>query len=90
MKVCDETRNRYNRPLILIAAENIIISVKKGDCVLIITNSNETVGLLGAIALARSLIIDLKAISVILSDFFEDRDLKTAFLKLVLVRAISQ
>jgi len=39
MKVYDETRQRYGRPLTLLAAEKLLEVVKPGDHVLIITNS---------------------------------------------------
>ena len=65
MKVYDETREMYGRPLTLLAAERLLESVGRGDHVLIITNSHETDGPPGAAALARSLVVGLGAIPVI-------------------------
>jgi hypothetical protein len=69
MKVYDETRMLYGRPLTLLAAEKIIEKVKPGDYILIITNSHEMDGPPGAAALARSLIIGLRAIPIIIANF---------------------
>jgi D-glutamate cyclase len=69
MKVYDETRKRYGRPLTLLAAEKIVEAVKPGDHVLIITNSHEMDGPPGAAALARSLLVGLQAIPIIAANF---------------------
>lgn len=69
MKVYDDTRNRFGRPLTLLAAEKLKESVGEGDYVIIVTNSHEMDGPPGAAAIARALIIGLKAIPVIVSDF---------------------
>lgn len=69
MKVYDETRVRYGRPLTLLAAEKIVENVKPGDYVLIITNSHEMDGPPGAAALARSLLVGLRAIPIIMANF---------------------
>ncbi len=67
MKVYDETRARYGRPLTLLAAEKIIENVKPGDYVLIITNSHEMDGPPGAASMARSLLVGLRAIPIIMA-----------------------
>ena len=64
MKVYDETRNRFGRPLTLLAAEKLKENVGDGDFVVIATNSYEMDGPPGAAALARALIIGLRAIPV--------------------------
>lgn len=69
MKVYDETRERYDRPLTLLAAEKIVENVNPGDFVLIITNSHEMDGPPGAAALARSLLVGLRAIPIIMANF---------------------
>jgi len=69
MKVYDETRARYGRPLTLLAAEKIIENVKPGDYVLIITNSHEMDGPPGAASMARSLLVGLRAIPIIMTNF---------------------
>lgn len=71
MKVYDETRERYGRPLTLLAAERLLESVGRGDHVLIITNSHEMDGPPGAAALARSLVVGLGAIPVIVVNYEE-------------------
>lgn len=71
MKVYDDTRKRYGRPLTLLAAEKIIENVKEGDHVLIITNSIEMDGPPGAAVIARALLIGLRAIPIIIADFEE-------------------
>jgi hypothetical protein len=81
MKVYDETRERYGRPLTLLAAEKIIENVKEGDRVLIITNSIEMDGPPGAAVIARALLIGLRAIPIIAVNF----DMGTKF-----ERAITQ
>jgi hypothetical protein len=69
MKVYDETRMKTGRPLTLLAAEKIIKEVKPWDHVLIITNSHEMDGPPGAAALARSLLVGLRAIPIIMANF---------------------
>jgi hypothetical protein len=71
MKVYDDTRKKYGRPLTLIAAEKIIENVNPGDYVFIITNSHEMDGPPGSAALARALLIGLRAIPVIMANFKE-------------------
>ena len=71
MKVYDETREKYGRPLTLLAAEKILENVKDGDHVLIITNSIEMDGPPGAAIMARALLIGLRAIPIIAADFEE-------------------
>lgn len=72
MKVYDETRQRYGKPLSLKAAEILIKNVNAGDHVLIITNSHEMDGPPGAAALARSLLVGLRAIPIIIANFKPD------------------
>jgi hypothetical protein len=72
MKVYDETRQRYGRPLTLLAAEKLKESIGQGDYVLIVTNSHEMDGPPGAAALARSLLIGLGAIPVIVTEHLEE------------------
>lgn len=72
LKVYKETRERYGRPLTLLAAEKLKEKVKEGDYVLIATNSIEMDGPPGAAALARALVIGLRATPVILSDYEEN------------------
>ena len=69
MKIYDETRKHYDRPLTLLAAEKLVENVKPGDYVLIITNSHEMDGPPGAAALARSLLVGLRAIPIIMANF---------------------
>jgi hypothetical protein len=69
MKVYDETRARYGRPLTLLAAEKLLERVKPGDHVLIITNSHEMDGPPGSAALARALLVGLRAIPVVMANF---------------------
>jgi len=71
MRVYDETREKYGRPLTLLAAERLIESVGRGDHVLIVTNSHEMDGPPGAAAIARSLVVGLNAIPVIVTDYHE-------------------
>lgn len=71
MKVYDETRARYGRPLTLLAAEKLLERVKPGDHVLIITNSHEMDGPPGSAALARALLVGLRAIPVVMANFTE-------------------
>jgi hypothetical protein len=71
IKVYEETRKRYGRPLTLLAAERLRDEVGEGDYVFIITNSIEMDGPPGAAAIARALILGLKAIPVILVNFVE-------------------
>ena len=68
MKVYDETRQRYGRPLTLLAAERLRERVGRGDHVLIVTNSHEMDGPPGAAAIARSLLVGLGAIPVIVTE----------------------
>ena len=72
MKVYDETRERYGRPLTLLAAEKLVERVKPGDYVLIITNSHEMDGPPGAALLARSILVGLRAIPVIMANYQPD------------------
>jgi hypothetical protein len=76
MKVYDDTRKKYGRPLTLLAAEKLKEKVKEGDFVIIITNSLEMDGPPGAAALARALIVGLKAIPIILSNYQWDNKQK--------------
>ena len=69
MKVYDETRTMYGRPLTLLAAERLVEQVKPGDHVLIITNSHEMDGPPGSAALARALLVGLRAIPVVMANF---------------------
>jgi len=69
MKVYRETRERYGRPLTLLAAEKLKEKVKEGDYVIIGTNSIEMDGPPGAAALARALIIGLRAIPIIVTEY---------------------
>ena len=71
MRVYDDTRKMYGRPLTLLAAEKLKENVKRGDHVLIITNSHEMDGPPGAAALARSLVVGLGAIPVIVVNYEE-------------------
>jgi hypothetical protein len=71
MRVYDETRERQGRPLTLLAAERLREEVGKGDYVLIVTNSHEMDGPPGAAALARSLVLGLGAIPVIVVNYVE-------------------
>jgi len=72
MQVYDETRRRFGRPLTLLAAERMNERVVEGDYVLIVTNSFEMDGPPGSAALARALIVGLKAIPVILANYEEN------------------
>ena len=78
MKVYDETRELYGKPLTLFAAEKIIEEVNPGDYVLIITNSHEIDGPPGAAALARSLLVGLRAIPIIMANFKPDSKFQRA------------
>ena len=69
MRVYDETRRRYGRPLTLLAAERLIERVKPGSRVLIVTNSHEMDGPPGSAALARALLVGLRAVPVVLANF---------------------
>ena len=69
INVYDDTRKRFGRPLTLLAAEKIKENVGEGDYVFILTNSGEMDGPPGAAALARALIIGLKAVPVILTSY---------------------
>lgn len=69
MKVYDETRKRFGRPLTLLAAEKLKENVGAGDYVIIVTNSHEMDGPPGAAAIARALIVGLRAIPVIVTDY---------------------
>ncbi len=72
MRVYDETRAKFGRPLTLLAAERLRNEVKTGDYVFIVTNSHEMDGPPGSAALARSLIVGLNAIPVILANYGEN------------------
>jgi len=72
MKVYDETRNRFGRPLTLLAAEKLKENAGDGDFVVIATNSYEMDGPPGAAALARALIIGLRATPVIVTNYAEN------------------
>jgi hypothetical protein len=72
MKVYDETRRRFGRPLTLLAAERLKESVGEGDYVIIVTNSYEMDGPPGAAAIARALLVGLGAIPVIVADHEEN------------------
>lgn len=69
MKVYDETRRRFGRSLTLLATEALMNKVCEGYPVLILTNSNETDGPPGAAAIARALIVGLRAIPIIISNY---------------------
>lgn len=69
MKVYDETRARYGSPLTLLAAKRLVERVKPGDHVLIMTNSHEMDGPPGSAALARALLVGLRAIPVVMANF---------------------
>jgi hypothetical protein len=69
MNVYDDTRELYGRPLTLLAAERLIQDVGPGDYVLIVTNSHEMDGPPGSAALARALLVGLRAIPVIMANF---------------------
>jgi len=71
MKVYDETRKRFSRPLTLLAAEKLKERISEGDYVIIITNSIEMDGPPGAAALARALVVGFEAIPVILTNYEE-------------------
>jgi len=71
MKVYDETRERVGRPLTLLAAERLKERVGEGDYVIMATNSYERDGPPGAAAVARALIVGLRAIPVILANYEE-------------------
>ena len=71
MRVYDETRERYGRPLTLLAAEKLKERVSRGDFVLIVTNSHEMDGPPGAAAIARSLVVGLGAVPVIVVNYEE-------------------
>ena len=72
IRVYDETRRWYGRPLTLLAAERLKEEVGEGDYAIIVTNSHEMDGPPGAAALARALIVGLRAIPVILTDYAEN------------------
>jgi hypothetical protein len=71
MKVYDDAREWYGRPLTLLAAERLMEEVGGGDHVLIVTNSHEMDGPPGAAAMARSLVVGLGAIPMIVTDYVE-------------------
>jgi len=71
MRVYDETRARYGRPLTLLAAERLLERVGPGDHVLILTNSHEMDGPPGSAALARALLVGPRAIPVVMANFQE-------------------
>jgi hypothetical protein len=68
MKVYDETRRRYDRPLTLLAAEKLKESVGEDDYVIIMSNNHEMDGPPGAAAIARALILGLRARPVIVKE----------------------
>ncbi|MCW3991460.1 MAG: DUF4392 domain-containing protein, partial [Candidatus Bathyarchaeota archaeon] len=68
MRVYDDTRERFGRPLTLLAAEELRGRVGEGDYVLIPTNSYEMDGPPGAAAMARALILGLRAIPVVVAN----------------------
>lgn len=72
IRVYNETRKRFGRSLTLQAAERLRESVGEGDHAFIVTNSYEMDGPPGAAALARALIVGLKAIPVILTNYKEN------------------
>ena len=69
IKVYDETREKYGRPLCLLAAEKLIDNVRPGDYVFILTNSHEMDGPPGSAALARAILVGLRGIPIILANF---------------------
>jgi len=69
MKVYDETRQRYGRPLTLLAAERLREHVTPGSHVLIVTNSHEMDGPPGSAALARALLMGLRAVPVVMANY---------------------
>ncbi len=69
MRVYDEARERYGRPLTLLAAEGLAERVGRGDHVLIVTNSHEMDGPPGAAAIARSLVVGLGAVPVVVVNY---------------------
>jgi hypothetical protein len=71
MKVYDDTREKYGRPLTLMSAEKLVEVVKPGDYVFIVTNSHEMDGPPGSAALARALLVGLRAIPVVMANFKE-------------------
>ena len=71
MRVYDDTRERFGRPLTLLAAEELRGRVGEGDYVLIPTNSYEMDGPPGAAAMARALILGLRAIPVVVANHEE-------------------
>jgi len=71
MRVYDETRRRFGRPLTLMAAEELKERVGEGEYALILTNSYEMDGPPGAAAMARALILGLRAIPVIVANYQE-------------------
>lgn len=71
MRVYDDARKRYGRPLTLLAAEKLKEQVQRNDFVFVVTNSIEMDGPPGAAAIARALIVGLGAIPVIVVDFEE-------------------
>jgi hypothetical protein len=72
MRVYDDTRDKYGRPLTLLAAEKLVERVGRGDHVFIVTNSHEMDGPPGAAAIARSLVVGLGAIPVIVTEYIEE------------------
>jgi len=72
MKIYDETRARFARPLTLLAAEKLRKSIAEGEYVVIATNSFEMDGPLGAAAIARAMIVGLGAIPVIVTHYKEN------------------
>ncbi|MGD2142604.1 MAG: DUF4392 domain-containing protein [Candidatus Bathyarchaeota archaeon] len=78
MRVYDETRLLFGKPLTLMAAEELIEKVRRGDRVLIVTNSHEMDGPPGSAALARSLVVGLGAIPIIVVEYKEDTKFEKA------------
>ena len=72
IKVYDDTRRKYGRPLTLLAAEKLKETVGPDDFVIIVTNSHEMDGPPGAAAIARALVVGLRATPVILSSYPEN------------------
>lgn len=81
IKVYDDTRRRYGRPLTLLAAEKLKEKVKGKDFIFIVTNSIEIDGPPGAAALARALIVGLGAIPVIVVDYEENTKFERCIFK---------
>lgn len=72
MKVYDDTREKYGRPLTLLAAEKLMEVVGESDYVFIVSNSFEMDGPPGAAAMARAVIVGMDAIPVILTNYEPD------------------